>query len=72
MAQESHAELALRKPCDLIRFEIRGAGIEFPTTQRFARRAREFFITPAKLLQVCFFKAFREAHRKRRRWNWRV
>ena len=41
---------------NLIRFEFRGAGIQFPTTQRFACRAREFFIPPAKPLEVCFFE----------------
>jgi hypothetical protein len=43
---------------DLIRFEFRGAGIQFPTTQRFACRACELFIAHAKPLEVCFFKAF--------------
>jgi hypothetical protein len=30
----------LRKPCDVIRSEFRGAGIQFSATQRFARRSR--------------------------------
>ena len=43
---------------DLIRPDFRGAGIQFPTTQRFARSARELFIPPAKPLEICFFKPF--------------
>jgi hypothetical protein len=43
---------------DLIRPDFRGAGIQFPTTQRFARCACELFIAHAKPLQVCFFEAF--------------
>ena len=43
---------------DLIRPDFRGAGIQFATTQRFACRARELFIPPAKPLEVCFFEAF--------------
>jgi hypothetical protein len=35
-----------------------GAGIQFPATQRGARRAREFFIPRSKPLEVCFFKPF--------------
>ena len=56
--------------CDLIRFEFRGAGIQFATTPRFARCAREFFMPRANPLEVRFFKLFeveqrivRAAHR---------
>jgi len=41
---------------DLIRPDFRGAGIQFPTTQRFARSAREFFIADPKPLEFCFFE----------------
>ena len=46
------------KPRDLIRLDFRGARIQFPTTQRFARNARELFVARAKPLEVCFFEIF--------------
>jgi len=39
---------------DLIRADFRGAGIQFPATQRLARSARTFFIPHGKPLAVCF------------------
>ena len=44
---------------NLIRPDFRGAGIQFPTTQCFARSARELFIADPKPLEVCFFKPFK-------------
>ena len=43
----------------LIRPDFRAAGIQFPTTQRIACSAREFFIPHSKPLEVCFFKTFK-------------
>lgn len=43
----------------LIRHDVRCAGIQFPTTQRIACSAREFFIPHSKPLEVCFFKTFK-------------
>ena len=43
---------------DLVRPDFWGAGIQFPTTQRFACSACELFIPPAKPLEICFFKPF--------------
>jgi len=63
MAQESHADLPLRKPGDLIRFKFRRAGIPFPTTQRIVRCACEFLIAHAKPFEVCFFKPFQVKQR---------
>ena len=55
---------------ELIRSDIRCAGIQFPTPQGFTRSPREIFIPHAKPLEVCFFQAFdvkerivRSAHR---------
>lgn len=49
---------SVRKWRKLIRSDFWGAGIQFPATQRGARRAREFFIPRSKPLEVCFFKPF--------------
>ena len=40
----------------LIRPDFRGAGIQLATTQRFACRARKFFVAHPKPFEVGFFE----------------